>query len=456
MHYLALDVGSSFIKGAVVNVEHLTVEHVTRVPFPEPISELPPGYFEVDPSLIVAAVRNLIRTLMFHAPAPTGVLVSSQMGGVILTGGDGAPISNYYSWRDQRATQPHPSKYGSYAEVLRKRLGGDEIVKLGNELRAGSPLTILFWLAEKNLLPLWGEPLSLGDYVVRALCGGRRTNADPTLALGLIDLTTNSWHSHAFNTLGLEALDWPELDAVWRNTGVIELDGKGIPCYPPIGDHQAALAGSLLQNEELSINISTGSQISLLMDRFVPGCYQTRSYLDGRFLNTITHLPAGRSIDVLVNLVTEISGLQGVKLADPWPTIIKAAEAVQDTELSANLTFFDGSLGSQGSITNITTENLALGTLFRAAFRNMAENYATCAALLSPDDAWRRLVFSGGMAQNIPLLRQFIQEKLPSESRLCSSTEDALLGLLVITLVISGRSKTLQEASLLVSRKNVP
>ena len=151
MHYLALDVGSSFIKGAVVNVEHLTVERVTRVPFPEPISGLPPGYFEVDPSLIVAAVRNLIRTLMFHAPAPTGVLVSSQMGGVILTGGDGAPISNYYSWRDQRATQPHPSKSGSYAEVLRKRLGGDEIKKLGNELRAGSPLTILFWLAENNL-----------------------------------------------------------------------------------------------------------------------------------------------------------------------------------------------------------------------------------------------------------------------------------------------------------------
>ena len=295
----------------------------------------------------------------------------------------------------------------------------------------------------------------MGDYVVRTLCSGRRTNADPTLALGLIDLTTNSWHSHAFSALGLEALVWPELDGVWRNTGVVKLDGKGIPCYPPIGDHQAALAGSLLQNEELSINISTGSQISLLMDRFVPGCYQTRPYLDGRFLNTITHLPAGRSIDVLVNLVTEISGLQGVKLADPWPTIIKAAEAVQDTELSANLTFFDGSLGSQGSITNITTENLALGTLFRAAFCNMAESYATCAARLSPNHAWRSLVFSGGMAQNIPLLRKFILEKLPGESRLCSSTEDTLLGLLAISLVISGRAKTLQDASLLVASKSV-
>ncbi|MBC7853658.1 MAG: hypothetical protein IAF94_09500, partial [Pirellulaceae bacterium] len=119
--------------------------------------------------------------------------------------------------------------------------------------------------------------------------------------------------------------------------------------------------------------------------------------------------------------------------------------------LAANLAFFEGPLGSRGSISNITTENLSVGTLFRAAFRNMAENYATCAAPLSPENNWDRIVFSGGLAQKLPLLRQFILEKLPGESRLCSSAEDTLLGLLVISLVISGRAKNLQDASRLVS-----
>jgi len=130
---------------------------------------------------------------------------------------------------------------------------------------------------------------------------------------------------------------------------------------------------------------------------------------------------------------------------------VKAAEAAPDTDLAANLAFFDGPLGSRGSISNITTENLSVGNLFRAAFRNMADNYATCAARLSPDRNWDRIVFSGGLAQKLPLLREFILEKLPGESRLCSSAEDTLLGLLVISQVISGRAKDLQEASRLVS-----
>ena len=439
MHFLALDIGSSFIKGAVLDAKNLTIEHVTRVPFPEPIAELPPGHFEIDPEQVMTAVREVIGELLALAPRSSGALFSSQMGGVILAEPDGRPITNYLSWRDQRTTEKAPLHHGSYLDAIREYMGPEEIQLLGNELRAGSALALLFWLTEQNLLPPGGEPLSLGDYVVKQLCGWKRTAPDPTLALGLLDLPAKDWHRHAFEVLGLESLVWPKLDFCWRAAGVAQLGGKKVPCYPPIGDHQAALAGALLQSGELSLNISTGSQISLLTDQFVPGNYQTRPYLDGRFLNTITHLPAGRSLDVLVNLVNK-----------PWPAIVKAAEAAPDTELAANLTFFDGPLGSRGSISNITTENLSLGTLFRAAFRNMAENYATCAARLSPKKNWDRIVFSGGLAQKLPLLRQFILEKLPGESRLSSSSEDTLLGLLVISQVISGRAKDLQEASRLV------
>ena len=95
--------------------------------------------------------------------------------------------------------------------------------------------------------------------------------------------------------------------------------------------------------------------------------------------------------------------------------------AARKLNAQIQLDFFDGPLGSRGSISNITTENLSVGTLFRAAFRNMADNYATCAARLSPERNWDRIVFSGGLAQKLPLLREFILEKLPGPSRLCSS-----------------------------------
>jgi sugar (pentulose or hexulose) kinase len=440
MHFLALDIGSSFIKGAVLDVEKLTIEHVTRVPFPEPIAGLPPGYFEIDPRLIIAAVEEILYALAIRVPDCVGILVSSQMGGVILTEPGGTNPTNYISWRDQRTAIEHWDRHEEYLDAVRRTLGDERVRELGNELRAGSALAILFWLKCHENLPKCALPLPLGEFVLQQLSGGVPPTIDPTLALSQVDLTNNNWSIRAFETLGLKFLQWPKLGNIWDGGGVCKIAGLDIAFFSSIGDHQAALAGALLQDGELSINISTGSQISLLTDRFVPGNYQTRPYLDGRFLNTLTHLPAGRSLDVLVNLVNK-----------PWPEIVKAAEAAPDTDLAANLTFFEGPLGSRGSISNITTENLSVGTLFRAAFRNMAENYATCAARLSPEKSWDRIVFSGGLAQKLPLLREFILEKLPGESRLCSSAEDTLLGLLVISQVISGRAKNLQEASLLVS-----
>lgn len=439
MRFLALDIGSSFIKGAVLDAERLTIEHVTRVLFPEPIAGLPAGHFEIDLRQVMSAVDEVLKKLLALAPDAAGVQFSSQMGGVILEDSEGTALTRYISWRDQRTTQ-QSAHDGTYLEVIRRRLGEEGIRKLGQELRAGSPLAILFWLQSQGILRPESVPLSLGDFVLKQLCGRKVSIVDRTLALGLLDLSRNHWNDDALSALGLDVLDWPSLGRAWDAAGVWRTSGREIPCYPPIGDHQAALAGALLQSGELSLNISTGSQTGLLTDEFVPGNYQTRPYLDGRFLNTITHLPAGRSLDVLVSLVNK-----------SWPEIIDAAEAAPDTDLAANLAFFEGPLGSRGSFSNITTDNLSIGTLFRAAFRNMADNYATCAARLSPERNWDRIVFSGGLAQKLPLLRQFILEKLPGESRLCSSAEDTLLGLLVITQVISGRAKDLREASLLVS-----
>jgi sugar (pentulose or hexulose) kinase len=68
MHFLALDIGSSFIKGAVLDAEKLTIEHITRVPFPEPIAGLPPGYFEIDPRKVMSAVSQALVKLLAQTP----------------------------------------------------------------------------------------------------------------------------------------------------------------------------------------------------------------------------------------------------------------------------------------------------------------------------------------------------------------------------------------------------
>jgi hypothetical protein len=80
----------------------------------------------------------------------------------------------------------------------------------------------------------------------------------------------------------------------------------------------------------------------------------------------------------------------------------------------------------------------------------MAENYHASALRLSPERAWRRLVFSGGLAQKLELLRGLIVGEFQMDYRLGSTAEDTLNGLLVLALVASGRMHSVQEATELI------
>jgi sugar (pentulose or hexulose) kinase len=76
----------------------------------------------------------------------------------------------------------------------------------------------------------------------------------------------------------------------------------------------------------------------------------------------------------------------------------------------------------------------------------MAATYAACAARLAPTGDWERLVFSGGLAQNIPILRQIVVRRFNAGYRVCATPEDTLQGLLALALVCAGKAESLAEA----------
>lgn len=446
-YLIALDLGTAFIKGAVIDLDRLCVEHVRRVPFPEPIAGLPPLWCEIDPARVLTAVRDVLQALLASAPDCGGIVMCGQMGGLVLCTESGAALSNYISWRDQRLLQPHPSGQGAYFEVLRQRLRADERRQLGNEVRPGLPVSFLFWLAEQKRLPAEAAyAATLTDFVLAHLCGAAPA-LELTQAVGALNLETLDWHYGVFARLGLARVRWPALKD-WREpVGFLEAGGRALPCYAPVGDHQCALAGAGLDYGELSLNISTGSQASLLTPGLETGDYQTRPYFDRRYLNTITHIPAGRALNVLLALLDELPTAQGRPLDDPWAYLQQAAAAASDTDLGVDLAFFPSPVGERGAITNISEDNLSVGQLFRAAFRGMAANYQACALRLSPTRAWQSMVFSGGLAQKLDLLRDLIVAELPGPYRVCAETEDTLAGLLALALVITGRAPTLPAAT---------
>ncbi|MEW5717882.1 MAG: FGGY family carbohydrate kinase [Chloroflexota bacterium] len=440
MLFLALDLGTSFIKGAVVDADARTIQHIQRVPFPDPIPNQPALFCEIDPYQIIAATRDLIARLAPHAPDCEGVVMCGQMQGLVLTDERAVPLSNYISWRDQRALMPHPSGAGTYFDVMLSRVTAEERCATGREWRPSLPISALFWLAERGELARDAIPASLTDFVIAHLCATTPT-IHPTNASvhGALDLARDGWQRDVIARLGLAALRFPEVQRTGAIVGALALGDKRVPCYAPVGDQQCALVGARLRERELSINISTGSQVALLVSNLQFGDYQTRPFFDGKYLNIVTHIPAGRALAALVELLTEIPRARGIEV-DAWEYIAREVAQVRATDLRVDLAFFASAVGDRGAIQNIREENLTVGNLFRAAFENMAENYFACARRLSPERAWERIVFSGGLAQKIESLREIIAAKFGAPYRVCPSSEDTLFGLLLLARVYSGRA----------------
>ena len=428
MRCLGLDIGSSSIKGAVLDLETSLVSHIVKEPFPDPIAGLPPGFHEVDPEEIYKRALSVINRLSMKAPDATDLLSCGQMGGIMLVDRKLRAVTNYLSWRDQRTTI---ADVGGTTTLERLRHCWPDTVfeELGKELKPGSATSLLYWLAQHKQLPPETTPITVGDYIIARLCHAV-PRMERTQTIGMLNLRTGDWHHKAFSAVGIDWLYWPKITTEREPIGSMEYQGKTLTCYPVIGDQQAALRGIKLQPCELSINASTGSQVSQITENFRPGDCQTRPWFDGHFMNTITHIPAGRSLTVLEALLMELPRMAGLRIENSWGLIERAADSATGGGLVCDLSFFASAMGDDGRIAGITTENLTAGNLFDAAFEFMADSYLTCSRRMSPTPAWRQLAISGGLVQSFGSLRKKIESRFPMPIRDVVEQEETLMGLI--------------------------
>lgn len=452
--FIAIDLGTNSIKCAVLDLEEMRLRHVFKMLFPSFKPGLPSGYREVEPAMVIRAVKTAIQRLLHNAPECKGLVMCSQMYGLVLTNAAGDPLANIITWQDERAREKHPNFGRTYFQEMAERTSPQERQILGNEFAVNRPLSALFHFANRpdahgNTSALDGAiPASLPDFVLANLCRTTPTiDVTNAAAHGILNHQTMDWHHELIAGLRLDHLDWPKIRPIGAVAGFMEIDGKSLPCYMPIGDHQCALLGVHLREAELSINISTGSQVSLITNEFsLLDDIITRPYFEGRFLKTILHIPAGRSLNLLVRLLTEYSASTGADVSGIWNYIEGAVRQQNTTSLEADIAFFEGVFGNTGSSRNIQEDNFSIGDLFLAAFENMAENYEICAKKLSPDNAWEQIVFSGGLGLKFEILRNKISQRLAAKYRLPDAEEDSLNGLLILALVCAKKFNTTGDA----------
>jgi sugar (pentulose or hexulose) kinase len=425
--FLGIDLGTTSFKGAVLDPDRGLLSSVRSVPAPAPVPGLPATRYELPPADVMAAVRALVGALLSEAPDARGLLVCGQMHGLVLTDELGRAHSNAITWKDQRATE-----FAGSATVfgrLETLVAPEDRNAIGGELRVGVPITTLRHMQRCGELSAGLYPASLLDFVVANLCGvAPGTDETNAAAHGLYHLARRDWHRELIANLGLAELRWPIVRAFGEPVGEADFTGRKLACYTPIGDQQCALAGVGLRARELSLNVSTGSQASLITPEATSGEFLTRPYLDGQRLRTIVSVPAGRSLTVLTNLITECN-----RGADACDDINRAVADVQDTDLEVDLSFFACLTGDRGAVRNVREDNFTVGHLFLAAFRTMARNYAHCAKVLSPARDWERVAFSGSLTHRFPRLRAEILAALGDPPfRASDNEEETLAGLLAL------------------------
>lgn len=448
MTFIGIDVGTSFIKGAVLDLEEFRLDHVRRLPFPARVKLDNPLLAEFDPREVSTAVRSLIEDLLRSVRQCDGIVMCSQMHGMVLLNRKGEAASNCISWTDHRGLMPHPSGAGTYFDVLMTRTSDAQRKRLGNELSLERPVCFLFWLAEQGLLDNSLTPASIPDYIMRALCGDdpgiEPTNASAT---GLFNLGSGAWDREVMDALGLSGLQLPAIRKPGEIVGYYNTGSHQVPCFTPVGDFQCALLGALLNVEELSLNISTGAQVSRLTAQLNLGDHQTRPFFGGQFVSTYSDAPGGRALNVLLGLLADFTAHQqfAAGTGDRWALIADAVKNTPATSLTVDPRFFQAAADAGGWITNIRGDNLTVGQLFRASFNAMASIYFSFGCRLWPEKGWKNVVFSGGLALKLEIFREIIQQQFQTGCRLAPFAEDTLFGLLLLARVFSGRDSGIRD-----------
>lgn len=203
------------------------------------------------------------------------------------------------------------------------------------------------------------------DYVAKEICGER------------------CWYFGSHFTL-----------ASMGDPDVIHVGDYGlVKFYLPVGDHQCSLLGAGLQPHELSVNLGTGGQVSILGGA-------DRPYFHGTGLTCKTHLPAGRSLASLKHLLNR-----------EWD-FLEAAAVGGTSELQCNYVTYPGPCGEAGRFDNVREASMTPGCFYRAALESIARNVEYCTVGMPCFDAIR---FSGGMFARSELLRDLVAARFPGK-----------------------------------------
>lgn len=455
MKYIGIDLGSSFVKAVLLDLCTQKTVSGKKCQSPKKKKNANPNIYEVSACELVHIVRAMIDEYTKVYSDIEGIIISTQMHGFVYSVLEQPDI--YVSWQDMRCMDLMPGKKVSYLEWMEDTIPPEQMKNNGVYIKPSLGVCNLYTLLEQKRLSRNGTLYTLGSYVIHALTGNNICHISNAAPLGLADVAHHCWDEVMLERMELQEIQLPQLAKTdYEVCGTYHSNGVELKVYPDYGDMQVAVLGSCIGEGDVTVNIATGAQVIRYAKEYVPGAYEIRPYFEKSYLNTISNMPAGRNLDVLVNFLREtIEQLTGqrVDVQDVWRRVhemklVKESELKVETSFYKNPYFPDG-----GAIKGINHDNLHLETLFQSAFEDMANTYWKYIKMLGNPEEIYRIVCAGGVSWKTPELYQMIGQVTGKHCELSPMPDEALSGMCQLSLLCSGLCSSIEECRRNYSKK---
>lgn len=263
---LGLDLGTSGLKAVALGEDgHLVAEAEAD----GSVTTSHTNWAETDPADWVAALHQvwaqLAPRLTNHRVAAVGV--DGQMHGVVLVDAHGDPTRAAVLWPDRRAEE----------QTARwQQLSAEHRARLANPISAGMSGPILAWLHqhEPSIMTSSTHALQPKDYLRTVLGGPPVTDRSDASATLLWDVGADDWAHDVVDEVGIAARLLPAVrgsDEVIARGPVLPLPGLDrdeVAVVTGAADTPAALlACGGLQPGEVQVNLGTGAQVAVGLER---------------------------------------------------------------------------------------------------------------------------------------------------------------------------------------------
>ncbi len=375
-----------------------------------------------DTQKIIMLAKEITDSLITDETVVIGV--TGQMHGIVYIDKNGKAVSPLYTWQDERGNLPY--KDTTYAKYLNSFSGYGSVTD--------------FYNRENGIRPKNAECYcTIHDYFVMTLCG---------LNIPVI-------HDSDYKSFGNNV---EENKSERVSDYFIAGKYKDIPVSVAIGDNQASVFSTLVDENDVLINIGTGSQISVVSDVEITGeNIEARPYFEGKYLIVGAALCGGRAYSILkdfygsiLKYAKEYNGEEIYEIMNRMLDEKGQSSLNVDTRFAG--TRFDSSI--KGAISGITAENFTPSALTYGVLDGMIKElynmYNKMNKMNKMNVKRSGIVASGNGIRKNPHLCKIAENIFGFKLKIPAHLEEAAFGAALFGLVSCGVFKSGAAAQKLI------